>query len=137
MTENEITRACETCRHFNGTTNEVCDAGIRYDTFVAPGIPCVVRFNKSDHQCPSRAWPTRAEVIVEHEASESRFQEAMKRIQAVAPVVNACRVLAGRKGGQYDRECDACKTGRLHIGIAPNGHARVCCTTENCVNWRE
>lgn len=137
ISEAQIAKCLEKCIHFNGTGNKVCKASVHYDSFDGTGIPCIVQFNKSNHQCSARVYPTREEAIAKIEASEKQYLEAVQRMEAVAPTVNECRIIAGHKGGKYERACAACNTGRLHIRIAPNRHARVSCTTEGCVNWIE
>lgn len=132
MTRSQIQHAQQTCRHFNGTRNDRCEAGEVYAHF-ARGIPCITRFG-SPETCAKFCAPTEAEVIAEHERKENEMAEIHRQTGAVLPLLVAAKT---QGAGRYSYDCPACGKGTLRVSVAPNLHARVCCTTDGCVNWIE
>lgn len=145
------------CIHFNGSMNELCSRGVRYEQF-RPGLPCIQWIAKSarggtymrpgeepaerkpfpgaqpPERCPFYAEPTDEQVQAERRADDAALERAMAAIK----VASTWRV---KPKPAKDRaevvECPVCK-GRLHLHqSAFNGHVRGRCETVDCVHWIE
>ena len=146
------------CRHFNGTMNQCCEAGIRYDDvrakndpptpYISRGIqytanssmPCWVDspdMNAQNLDCPKRSLFTREEA----EADERQMHESFTRIatgrKAIMEFLKEKGELKRDVAGKIP--CPNCKTGSLHFRRAGayNGHIHAKCTTEGCCAWME
>lgn len=126
----------------------VCAAGVNYEAqFPNPDksqpahfgifkrICCTSGGKRSEEEqvasCPKWVRRTREQ----GEARADAFDEAMRQMEAVGPVVAAWRKKPWGKAEVI--ECPACK-GRLHLSQAAcNGHVHGHCETDGCVSWME
>lgn len=120
-----------TCKFFNGTVHERCEAGIEYKSVRSqqpfPNThPC---FSPS-LTCIAREYPTDQEI----EAEEKRIGRA---VEAAIQVEKVIRQLAGDRWGSYGvMECPICGTGTVEYSISSlNGHMSARCDTDGCVNF--
>lgn len=123
-----------TCKHFNGVSNNCCEAGVRYP--LGRSLPCIERFNKAGVVCDKREEPTDAEIAAE-QAKVDAFLKDFDTI--VQPWVNAKK--AAFTKGTSVRSADTCPKckGIIRYSICgSNGHMMARCeTTEGCVNFIE
>lgn len=126
----------ETCVHFNGVQNEHCRAGVAYESFERPGIPCMTDFCKGQ-VCAQRHFPTPEEVQEMIAADEAAFERTSKAISAVAKDAKS-KGLKKRSGGQSSIPCPVCETGTLAYSVSGyNGHIHGRCDTPGCVWWMQ
>lgn len=127
------------CVHFNGTGNDACEAGIRYDEFRKMPrpfcFPCLRggSFKGEEFECPKRRWPSDEEV----KAELDEHAVHVKKFMAVGPLVR--RIKEEHRGKSWGgvEECPVCK-GRLHLSHAAyNGHIHGSCETPDCLRWME
>ena len=137
------------CVHFNGVQNTACEAGCVYDEMDAgrkvpyrAALPCfepsekdrVVLAARGVEQatCPHRRPPTDEEIA----AFEQEVAKAMTKAVLALTVIDPLRKEHAGKDWRGVVTCPACN-GRLHVGLAGNGHARAKCETDNCVAFIE
>ncbi len=140
-----------TCKHYNGTINKTCRAGVCYDEVIPdrdePGsalrMPCHTQpwdkrpVSLENHArrgtCPKLELPNAEEIKEKRlniERAVSNFQKSLKVISAVKQEHEG-------KDWQGTMECPVCQ-GVLHMGHAAyNGHTRGKCATQDCLNWIE
>lgn len=131
------------CVHFNGTMNDTCEAGVRYedvrDTSTKPySLPCIQKYNTAGAKCDKCQMPT-AEQIAESDAEMKKIMEDMTKARAA--IVAHCggpwkKGLPGKSG---TIACPVCnKPDVLRFSRASyNGHVHAACKTEGCVSWME
>lgn len=123
-----------TCRHFNGVQNETCKVGIRYDDFAFPGLPCIIKYRRSDlATCDRYEEPTDDEVAEWREYLDRRMEMHRK----VGPAI--VEIKRQHKGESWQGVIDCpCCGGRLHVSHAAyNGHCHGRCETDGCIAWME
>ena len=142
-----------TCKHFNGSRNSHCEAGVCYGDVTPdpdePGSmfrkPCLLPDRWSTRQmnelagaavrgqCAKFALPSAAEL----EAAENDRKARSERMSRVLVVVNELRDKHRDKGFSGQAVCPICN-GVLGVSIAAsNSHAWVRCGTPDCVSWME
>lgn len=131
-----------TCKHYTGTRNERCDAGVSYIELAGPEYGLAVRLPCIDLgrrrtppvepvPCDRYEEPTAAEVA----AWNAQVDAAIARVEAVVPLVERMR-REGTSAAKFP--CPACGAGILAVALAPsNGHARARCSTPDCVDFME
>jgi len=156
-----------TCRHFNGTQNKCCKAGINYSDAFSAGsefglmlrMPCF-QFNvrpahgRGTYIKPGEATVTtpferRGETEIpcallslptheECEADRVKSDAHFEKAMIAIRVASAWRVKPKPAADRREViECPVCK-GRLHLSqSAYNGHVHGACETDGCVRWME
>lgn len=124
-----------TCVHFNGIQNEACKAGIAYDSFPKPGLPCMKDFCKGQ-VCDNLRFPTPEEVAAAEAARETSYKRFELAYAAVREDAKK-RGLRKGNGGAGNATCPNCQ-GTLSYSVASyNGHVHCRCSTEGCVWWMQ
>lgn len=134
------------CRHFNGTRQVCCEAGVNYDEVMRTTtegragcmyrLPCL--YDVADKYPCDRLHRLTDEEI---KASEAKFGEMLANIgkvrTAIIDAIEARGLMKADVSGVI--ECPACNSGQVHYRRAGayNGHVHAQCTTENCVRWME
>jgi hypothetical protein len=121
------------CRHFTGTQNTQCRAGITYATLPKGAVMQCIGHAEGD--CQDRSVYT-AEELAEQ---EREHVAAMQRIGTARKAITD-RHGAGKPSSSIAdmMPCPCCHTGTLYYRIASyNGHIHAACTTEGCVRWME
>lgn len=132
------------CKHFNGTINDACDAGVNYKQLAgepeygyATRLPCFTDnpFGKGAVKaaCDKFCLPS-AEEIRER---ENEIKKTLEQQAKVAPLIIALKKEYKGRSAQVIRECPVCG-GKLHMSISSyNGHVHGKCETANCLYWME
>ena len=145
------------CKHYNGTVNPACDAGIKYESVrvdhepiqyrregrhsintVTRSLPCFQFENFADAKCDKCEFPTSEEIAAEKERREVLLAQTLI---ARAAIVVAC-------GGPWKRgkptasgsvACPRCgqKDSLRYSRAGVNGHIHASCTTKDCLAWME
>lgn len=143
----------KTCKHFNGSINTHCKAGVCYrDVTVDPDeagswlrIPChteqpfknpntyqIDDFNRRG-KCDKLELPT-ADEIAEDEAW---VQAATDRMLKTLPLVGRVKQEHSGQDWKGVEVCPICD-GKLHLSHSSlNGHVWGKCETDDCVSWIE
>lgn len=131
------------CRHFNGTCNSACDAGIAYASVRIEGAalreshPCHDSLPSPHQRCASCVKPTLAEARSEVDAEEIEHKATFAAIRKVHERAAAIG-LRKSHGGSDTMPCPKCGTGTLRYSVASmNGHMHGCCETTRCLSWME
>lgn len=141
-------REAHTCKHFTGTSREVCKAGVNYLQHAGGeflGYVCRLPCTGDDGckhapdqkivPCALREFPTLEEV----EAKERRITESInstiKARQAITDHLKANGKPLRNVNGSIP--CPICNGGALGFSIASNGHCHATCSTPGCVSWIE
>lgn len=132
------------CKHYNGTINDRCDAGVAYaDVRVSRGegkgfdFPCLL--DRCDGtSCDKREFYSEAEIDAQIEETNRRFEGTMLARQAIVAHLGG----AWKKGMPSKRgviDCPVCGAkDKLHFSRAGyNGHIHAQCETADCVAWME
>lgn len=132
------------CKHYNGTVNDRCRAGAKYEE-VRLGwgtkqfsLPCFKDENPLGATCDKCEFRTPEEVAAEEAEMKQRMDNTMK---ARAAIVEACggpwKKGTGGKSGRIG--CPVCgKADALAFSRAGyNGHIHAQCSTSGCVGWME
>lgn len=134
-----------TCKHYNGTVNSQCRAGVNYEQLAEGSLgmmrrlPCWATSPFKDAEeiktCTSREFPTPEEVAAELEEITASLNRTVTARQTIMDYLKAegkpKRNVAGRI------PCPICKIGTLGFSIAYNGHCHATCSTQGCVRWME
>jgi len=121
------------CVHFTGAQNEICKAGVRYDSLPPGRLQCC--FDDAVRTCEKYREPTAEEIA----ASEAEMEAALAKHRVVMTAIRPWRTWSkqNRVAKQEVIECPACQ-GRLHLSQAAyNGHVWGKCETAGCVEWME
>lgn len=129
------------CKHFNGTINKVCEAGVAYDnvrneqgTFDQRNLfPCFCE----DLVCDKRELPTAEEIAEGKDFIDSILNGVLVAREAIVVVLEDNGVIG--EFAQGSLACPICGDGMLHYTYHGhyNGHIHAECTTESCVRWIE
>jgi len=125
------------CKHFNGTVNKTCGAGLALRD-MAPGpdlgwvkrLPC--RSTNGVDTCDKREYPTKEEVDKFEADIDALINLSVKAVAAIKAV--------GHPKGQDASGIIVCPKcgGELHYRIAGyNGHVWASCKTPDCLRWME
>lgn len=131
---NEQRRACR-CVHFTGIGNNVCKAGVVYDSFErGKSLPCILKMQHLGEQnvCAKYEKPTAESLAKEDRAWDKMYGDMMKARKAITD-------LAGKRRGVLGKlPCPVCASGNLSYSISGyNGHIHATCSTRDCVAWME
>lgn len=128
--------ATKRCHFFNGVQHDVCDAGVRYDSF-SP-VPCVMftaKWNLGEG-CELFRLSTPEEVEVEVQRRLGQFSRAQKVMdEGLLPVIQTDGKNKPNLRGQI--ACPACKTGAIRYYTAGNGHLHAACSTKGCFTMHQ
>lgn len=133
------------CKHFTGIQHDACRAGVAYDSVrvaltpeqraetgakTGAAFPCLAASPVDN--CPSRVYPTRAEIAAEVLA----FKKLSRDCATVREAIVAKE--KGRRAVQGQMPCPVCPSGTVRYTIAGvNGHVWARCSTEDCVRFME
>lgn len=143
------------CKHFTGTSNQCCSAGVRYvnvelthEPFEYQGqfgatykatksLPCIRSHNHCGAVCEKLEFPTPEEIAAKVVREREGFAKVVK---ARAAIVD--RLGPFKKGRSRDERgsipCPNCEGGTLaYSRAAYNGHVWGKCSTEGCAAWME
>jgi hypothetical protein len=130
------------CKHFNGTVNKTCEAGVKYeDVRTSKGegkgwsLPCYDE--AAPKKCAKCELPTDEEVAAEEARWVKISEGTMMAREAI--VAHAGPWKRGTPGAQGTIDCPVCSSkGTLRFTRAGvNGHIHAACSTKNCVSWME
>lgn len=127
------------CKHFNGTQDERCKAGIDFHELVGNAHGWGQRLPCNPLECDDKAFCDRFEEPTYEEILEygTQIDAVVDRMQKVDPLIRRIKSENKGKDIQVIESCPEC-AGKLHIKhISSNGHTRGCCETENCLSWME
>lgn len=131
------------CRHFNGTINDACEAGVKYESVRQPraagqgaNLPCLK--DRSDGcYCEKLSFKTDEEIEAEIEEVMKRFNDTHEARKAIVEHLGG-PWKKGMAGASGEIPCPACKSGTLRFSRAGyNGHIHAACSTKGCVAWME
>lgn len=139
------------CRHYNGTINDACDAGVKYADvrlgFGTPkmSLPCFSAgdngrgrdWNELGAKCEKCDFPTAEELAAEEKEWKERSARMMKVRQAIVAHLGG-PWKKGMKGSAGSIDCPACVKGCVNFSRAGyNGHIHARCSTSGCAAWME
>ena len=145
VNERNIANLIGRCRHFTGTVDVTCKAGLRYTDVCggdAPGwarrLPCITKYAEPDAAtCEERSPYTREEAIADLRERDRQTENVIAARRAIMKQVG------DRRNVQVSIQCPVCaaKTPReasVLTGIVfENGHVHAKCSARGCVNWME
>lgn len=140
--EQFIKSALDSCRHFNGTQNKKCQAGIEYqewDKATNLAIPCIPKHINGRATWPCELFEIMSQADAEKEADERivTMNRGIKARHAAKDDAKA-KGLGKGHGGGGSVPCPSCEGGTLRYSVASyNGHMHGMCTTKGCVSWME
>jgi hypothetical protein len=141
--EQFINSALATCRHFNGSQNKKCSAGIQYlewkQGVEERAMPCIPKHINNHETWPCDLFEIMSQADAEKEADERivRMNRGIKGRHAAKDDAKA-KGLGKGHGGNGAIPCPSCEGGTLHYSVAGyNGHMHGRCTTTGCVSWME
>lgn len=134
------------CKYFNGTINDVCEAGVNYKQLAGEPeygygtrLPCFTDnpFAKDKDAakvaCDKFCLPSADEI----RERNNEIRKILEQQAKVTPLIIALKKEYKGRSAQVVRECPICG-GKLHMSIAAyNGHVHGKCETENCLYWME
>lgn len=138
------------CKHFNGTKNAVCDAGVKYeDVELGKGtpkysLPCIkstsvsrIVRNELGAKCDKCLMPTQEELDAEELEHKKHMEDTMKvRAAIVMHLGGPWKRGDAGKSGSID--CPICQKSKVLFSRAGcNGHINAHCGTDGCVSWME
>ena len=130
------------CKHFNGTSKGVCEAGVEYRSVRDESkqgsraqYPC---FREGEClACASRSLPTAEEAKAQANEIESHSAKMLAGLYAAKSDASAKGLKKGN-GGQSECKCPVCEGGTIKYSVASiNGHMWAKCTTDKCCAWME
>lgn len=79
--ERRVSKALATCKAFNGLMHNVCESGVRYDSFKAQGplwkvLPCC---GDGSGTCAVKVTPSRAEAEAQVDAQEAAIAAFLRK----------------------------------------------------------
>lgn len=135
------------CKHFNGTTNATCDAGVNYLELsggdphgYACRLPCTEGGcpwapEEKIVPCALREIMTEDEIQAEIDELDRSFAKSVGARAAITEYLKATGQPSRNVSGNIP--CPACEDGTLHFSIAFNGHCHAKCSTDGCVFFME
>jgi hypothetical protein len=138
------------CRHFNGTRNTQCKAGVTYDEISRKAtegltgsmlrLPCH-RAVEAEYPCPHLSRLSDEEVAAEDEKLRKYVDEIVPKMQTVRAAIIAQLTERGQLKQSVTGAivCPACNAGTVRYTYAGsyNRHIHAQCSTEGCVQWLE
>ncbi len=133
------------CKHYTGSINETCDAGVKYadvrkDNQPDPGysLPCIAKYNHAGATCEKCQLPTAAEIAAD-EAAMRLWVEQVGQARAAIVAHLGGPWKKGTPGGSGQIDCPVCQQpSALRFSRSRyNGHIHARCNTPTCVNWME
>lgn len=130
------------CKHYNGTVNSCCNAGVNYKSVTQSGVgvafnrlPCFAK-NGLSGLCTEVAYPDEREMA----ESEAAIAEYVEKMTAVRQEIMAHLTEHGRDRRNTSGfiPCPICDDGRVSFSYAGgyNRHMSAECSN-GCVNWVE
>lgn len=148
--EQYIADRMEKCRHFTGTRNQKCEAGISYESVTVrhdpmpyvsregwkytttTSMPCLGgSHNPAGATCGSCSRYTREEATAHRAEIEERFSREGVARKAIVAAIDAGNGTSGYIA------CPACGNRLGYSRAASNGHIRAACDTPGCTSWME
>lgn len=142
LREKLIQSALRSCRHFNGTQNRSCRAGVTYRPWdkstneAMPYLPAHINGRPT--------WPCDLFEIMSVAEAEKEADERIVLMERGIKARHAAKDDAKAKGfgkgngGIGEIACPSCDGGRLRYSVAGyNGHMHGKCSTPGCVSWME
>ena len=146
------------CKHFNGTENPACKAGVKYlDVSLAHepieyvydnrpryphtlrrSLPCIQELNLGGATCEKCAYPTAAEIEAEAKEDARRWENLSTARAAIVQHLGGPwkKGMTGTYGVIDCPVCQGIKTLRFSRA-GYNGHIHAKCVTSRCVAWME
>jgi len=125
------------CLHYNGTKNDLCEAGVNYEELASGEkpmfdvLPCFGKGLPCERECAKRLLPTKEQVQAWKQYTDARFAKLFEAIAIITEQNNK------DKNGRGIIVCPACQ-GRLHYSVASyNGHIHGSCETQECLKWMQ
>lgn len=135
-----VRSAQESCRHFNGIQNKMCNAGITYqESTIAEVMPCIPKHvnGRATWSCALFEIMSQADAEKEAEGWVASVERMTKARHAAKDDAKAKGLGKGR-GGAGSIPCPSCDGGTLRYSVASyNGHMHGRCSTLGCVSWME
>lgn len=137
-------RAKDWCKHYNGTVNDLCKAGVKY-TDLEQGrgsqqfsLPCFKDRNPLGATCEKCEFRTPEEVAA-MEAEQKKRLEDLGKARAAIVVHLGGQWKKGMTGRAGSIDCPVCTpVGCLNFSRSGyNGHIHAKCSTVGCVSWME
>lgn len=138
--EKTVNKMMERCKHFNGTTNNSCEAGVIYAAVITrkggewARYPCFAN-HESPVVCSHREFLTRDEAEAELAETLTRLRRMASARTAIVNHVRAQGLKPVNVAGAM--ACPICNAGVLSFSFAYNGHCHARCSTPHCVDWME
>lgn len=139
LREQFIKSAMDSCRHFNGSQNKKCLAGIEYLDIPPKTMPCIPRSVNGRETWPCEKFEIMSIADAEKEADERlvKYERGVKARHAAKDDAKAHGYGKGH-GGVGAVPCPGCQGGTLRYSVAGyNGHMHGKCSTSGCVSWME
>lgn len=141
-----MSKRTEWCKHYNGLTNECCNAGIKYDSVAVlhelpkgGSVPCIPNWNRDgEAKCGKFELRTPEEIAAYEQAMAKRFvHTGMARLAIVDHLGLPWR--HGTPGASGSIGCPCCggKGSLAFSRSGYNGHINARCSTAGCVSWME
>jgi hypothetical protein len=127
-----------TCRHWNGTAEKTCGAGVEISKALRSGSrPCC--FAGSESECALYEDPSEEDVKAWQEETDRIIANGHERYRLLQPLLDRVREKYRGRDMQGHATCPVCgQKGKLTIAhVARNGSLHVFCETENCVRFME
>ena len=131
------------CKHYNGTVNDECRAGVKYELVLLGkgtpqcSFPCFKDRNPLGATCEKLAFETPEETAIRKADQEKRF-ERMGKVRAAIVATLGGPWKKGMKGSVGSITCPACGTGNVNFTRSGyNGHVHAKCSTADCAAWME
>lgn len=133
------------CRHYRGTVQNVCAAGINLRDLVGgedlgwcTRLPCVEilreRANGPTAECQSFSPHTPEEEAQKKVETKKLIDESMRRMKALKPLWNRIKAEHRNKNGSGVETCPVCRGKIYWTHSSYNGHCSFQCETEGCIN---
>lgn len=141
--EQFIKSALASCRHFNGTQNKKCKAGVQYVEWKTGveerAMPCIPKHINGRETWPCDLFEIMSQADAEKEADERIIVMNRGIVARHAAKDHAKEHGLGKgAGGAGAIPCPSCDGGTLRYSVASyNGHMHGRCSTAGCVSWME
>lgn len=145
-------KKADKCRHYNGTVNDACDAGVKYvDVRLGYGtprysLPCFAAgdhgrgrdYNSLGATCDKCSFPTAEELAIEEAEMKARWERIGKARDAIVAHLGGPWKL-GTPGASGLIDCPACGQPKTlsFSRSGYNGHIHALCSTPKCCAWME
>ena len=122
------------CKHYNGTVNDVCKAGVIYDT-IKDMSSKPYRWTCTDPNATVTCALCVRRTPEEIEEREAYLRDRLAHMDTAFAMIRPFRQRGKTTTGVI--ECPKCK-GRLHYSVSGyNGHIHGKCETDGCLSWMQ